>query len=458
MRAPLHTIACATLFLGIASILTHGYAADPQVSDRLCSPDLNIDKEKLAAYMLQKYPVSTAYLSAGAQSAPLQSNRALLHWLLAKRAAARTAAANCDSGDACNMDHIATDMQNMLDGKNDSLKPSAKTDPVRFFDTPDAGFAVHCATADATPALSAPALLATAAPVPASASTPASAPPPANPGPPPVRSWTDDIRLRGNPDQLSIDRTDTSGYSSVDKAQLNFADDSVAGSKTKDVVGYVGYAWLQSSFGNSGSTYQAIPYAGFRQNRVTVAAAGGSAVTTSRTSDVGLLSSFHFAYAGSADADDVNVRPDYLIDSDGSRLLTVNFSYTPLRKGRLNDLIPFPSIGMSVKPILIGQSRNGTYINRGDPSVAGIHQDFVRLGAQAGFALVSNNPRIPMDFVATYTGLKAFVGAQSIHYAKVGVTYNLNQHVGLGLNYTNGLVPDTGVREKKWNLGIASKF
>lgn len=439
--------------------MAHSYAADQQTSDRLCSPDLNIDKEKLAAYMLQKYPVSTAYLSAGAHPAPLQSNKALLHWLLVKRAAARTADANCDGGDACNLDHIATDMQNMLDGRDGRLTPSAKTDPVHFFATQNPGFAVHCAAADATPDLSAPAVAApalatTAAPIPASAA----AAPAANPGPPPARSWTDDIRVRGNPDQLSIDRNDASGYSSVDKAQLDFANDDVAGSKTTDIVGYAGYAWLKSSFGDNGSTYQAIPYVGFKQNRVAVNSAGSTAITTSRTSDVGLLSSFHFAHAGDANSEDLNVRPDYLMDSsDGSRLLSINFTFTPIRKGSLNDLVPL-SRGLSVKPILIGESRNGTYIDRGDPSVTDIHQDFLRLGAQAGFALVSNNPNIPMDLIATYTGLKAITGSQSIHYTKVGVTYNFNQHVGLGLNYSNGLLPDTATREKKWNLGIASKF
>ena len=127
------------------------------------------------------------------------------------------------------------------------------------------------------------------------------------------------------------------------------------------------------------------------------------------------------------------------------------------RKGGLNDLIP-TRFGLSVKPILIGESRNGTYIDRGDATVAATHQDFVRLGAQAGFALVSNNPNIPVDFVATYTGLAAIIGAQGIHYTKAALTYNFNQNVGLALNYSNGVLPETGDREKKWSLGVASKF
>ncbi|RXZ38992.1 hypothetical protein D9O50_01495 [Oxalobacteraceae bacterium CAVE-383] len=417
----------------------------------VCSPELTVDKEKLAAYMLRKYPVGTAYLSIGEHPAPLQSHRALLHWLLAKRAGTQTEGGS----DAANVDRIAADMRNMLDGKNKQLTPSTSTDPLHFFDTPDGSDAVRCATADAMPDPSAaPAqgpALATALPA-----APAAAPGASAPAPTP--SWLDKIRVRGNPDQLSVDKSNTAGYASVDKAQIDFSNDAVANSRANDVQAYVGYSWIKSSFGSSGSTYEAIPYVGYKQNRVAVNNPDGTVITTTRTSDVGLLSNFHYVHPGSSDTEDLSVRPDYLMDAEtGSRLLSANFTYTAFRKGGLNDLIP-TRFGMSVKPILIGESRNGTYIDRGDASVANAHQDFVRLGAQAGFALVSNNPNIPVDFIATYTGLRAIVGSQGIHYVKAGLTYNFNQNIGLALNYSNGVLPESGDREKKWSLGVASKF
>jgi hypothetical protein len=471
IRTTIHTTAnttaritlLSTFLLGAASLATANHAAAAEAADHLCSPSLTVDKERLAGFMLKKYPVSTGYLSIGAQPAPLQSQRALLHWLLAKRAATRSAAA-CNSGDAgndaCNVDHIATDMQNMLDGKNKQLTPSAATDPVKFFDTPDSSYPVRCAAADATPELSAVAasgpVLAGTLPATGGGTGAGSA---ASATPAPVApSWLDKVRVRGNPDQLAIDKSDTAGYSSVDKAQFDFSDDSVANSKTNDVQAYVGYSLIKSSFGDSGSTYEAIPYVGYKQNRVVVSNAGVTTITTSRTSDVGLLSNFHFVHPGSTNTEDLNVRPDYLMDAEnGTRLLSANFTYTVFRKGQLNDLIALP-IRMSVKPILIGESRNGTYIDRGDATVAAAHQDFVRLGATAGFALVSSNPQIPVDFIATYTGLAAIVGSQGIHYAKAGLTYNFNQNVGLALSYANGVLPETGDREKKWSLGVASKF
>jgi hypothetical protein len=455
MRGQLQSIACTTFFLGATALTLSGPATAATPGDSLCSPGLTIDKEKLAEYMLRKYPVSTAYLSIGDHPAPLQSHRALLHWLLAKRAAAGK---QDQDGDAANVDHIAVDMRNMLDGKNKQLMPSAAVDPVRFFDTPDSSDPVRCATSDATPELSAvgaagPAL-ATAIPVASSGAASA----PATPTPAATPTWLDRVRVRGNPDQLSVDKSNAAGYASVDKAQIDFSNDSVANSRSNDVQAYVGYSWIKSSFGSNGSTYEAIPYVGYKQNRVAVYSPDGTTITTTRTSDVGLLSSFHYVHPGSSDTEDLNVRPDYLMDAEnGSRLLSANFTYTAFRKGGLNDLIP-TRFGMSVKPILIGESRNGTYIDRGDATVAASHQDFVRLGAQVGFALVSNNPNIPVDFIATYTGLAAIVGSQGIHYTKAGLTYNFNQNVGLALNYSNGVLPETGDREKKWSLGVASKF
>ena len=450
--------------LGAAALALSGHAA-AQSADNICTPGLTVDKQKLAEYMLRKYPVSTAYLSVGAHPAPLQSQRALLHWLLAKHAAG-DGGKGANASDAANMERIATDMRNMLDGKSKQLIPSKPTDPVNYFGPTGGRFTVHCVTADAMPDLSAPAAGAAAAAagegpalataIPAASGGASSAP--ATPAPAPTPTWLDKVRVRGNPDQLSVDKSNTAAYSSVDKAQVDLSNDSVANSRSNDVQAYVGYSWIKSSFGEPGSTYEAIPYVGYRQNRVAVYNPDGTVITTTRTSDVGLLSNFHFTHQDSSNTEDLSVRPDYLMDAEnGSRLLSANLTYTMFRKGGLNDLIP-TRFGLSVKPILIGESRNGTYIDRGDATVAATHQDFVRLGAQAGFALVSNNPNIPVDFVATYTGLAAIIGAQGIHYTKAALTYNFNQNVGLALNYSNGVLPETGDREKKWSLGVASKF
>ena len=430
----------------------------------LCAPDLKVDKEKLAARLLATYPVSTAYLAVGEHPAPLSSYRELASWLLKKRAAEKSAGdGGACKGDSCNADHIAEDLQHLLDGKDAQFKPGSRAVAASFFDA-DSQSSLACVQRDAQlslPHASAAAIM-TVAPVAggaaAGAAAPATTPATANAAAPPQPSWMDPVRVRGNPDQLSVDRSNQAAYASVDRAHLTLANDDVAQSRTNDIVIFTGYSFDKRPMDSIGSTYEAVPYVGFKQNRVTNYNGGAVTVDTTRTGQAGVLSSFHFAHPDSANTEDLTARPDYLINSsDGSRLLTVNFTYTMVRPGVLNDFIRWNN-GLAFKPILIGQSRNGTYLNRGEAAVYEQHQDFIRLGAQAGFTLASTNPKLPFDFTTTYTGLKALQGSRSIHYWKGALTYNFNQNVGLSLDYSNGLLPDTGDAERKWGLGIATKF
>ncbi|WP_182994787.1 hypothetical protein [Herbaspirillum frisingense] len=452
----------ATLVLAAPVSLSLAQAAE---LSGLCRNDLTLDKDQLAASLIRTYPVSTAYLSVGKEPAPLSSPRALVAWLLQKRAAEKATGQACQ-GDSCNVDHMAEEVQRLLDGKDPQIKPSGRSDVAAFFsDNNRAG--LSCTTAQATPAMAyagsalAMGVVPTAA---GGAATPAAGPAtPATsrtsaPAVAQQAGWMDHVRVRGNPDQLSIDHRDKAGFASVDRARLALANDDVAQSRTNDVVVYTGYSLDKRPLGEPGSTYEAVPYVGFKQNRVTTYDAGNRDVTTTRTTQVGMLSAFHFAHADTANTEDLTARPDYLVNNtDGSRLLTVNFTLTPVRPGGLNDFLRWGN-GLAFKPILIGQSRNGIYINRGDPDVYDQHRDFIRLGAQAGFTLSSTNPALPFDFTTTFTGLKALQGDRSIHYWKSVLTYNFNQNVGLSLDYSNGLLPDTGDAERKWGLAVSSKF
>ncbi|WP_265210976.1 hypothetical protein [Herbaspirillum lusitanum] len=460
MRRRMQSLA-ALMLLSASGAISPAQAADADAAG-LCAPDLKVDKEKLAARLLAAYPVSTAYLAVGEHPAPLSSYRALASWVLKKRAAGKSAGGAC-TGDSCNADHIADDLQHLLDDKDAQFKPSGRTNVASFFDADNQG-SLACVHGNAQLSLphAASAATMTAAPAPvaaAAAAEPATAAAPATNQPVTHEpGWMDPVRVRGNPDQLSIDRSNQAAYASVERAHLTLANDDVAQSRTNDIVVFAGYSFDKRPMDGNGSTYEAVPYVGFKQNRVTNYNGGAITVDTTRTGQAGVLSSFHFVHPGSANTEDLTARPDYLVNSsDGSRLLTVNFTYTMVRPGILNDFIRWNN-GLAFKPILIGQSRNGTYLNRGEAAVYEQHQDFIRLGAQAGFTLASTNPKLPFDFTTTYTGLKALQGSRSIHYWKGALTYNFNQNVGLSLDYSNGLLPDTGDAERKWGLGIATKF
>lgn len=446
------------MLLAVAAPLLQAQAADAAA---LCSTDLKVDKEQLAARLLATYPVSTAYLSVANQPAPLGSYRQLAAWLLKKRAAEKSAGLAC-KGDSCNVDHIAEDLQHLLDGKDAQFKPDQAAVAAGFFDADQHGN-LSCVRSDAPlslPHAAAAATMSSAAVAPAAANTATGAAAPATAAATTTQQpdWLDPVRVRGNPDQLSIDRRNQAAYASAERAHLTLANDDVAQSRTNDIVVYTGYSFDKRPMDGNGSTYEAVPYVGFKQNRITTYNGGANTVTTTRTGQIGMLSAFHFAHPGSANTEDLTARPDYLSNSsDGSRLLTLNFTYTMVRPGILNDFIRWNN-GLAFKPILVGQSRNGTYLNRGDATVYEQHQDFIRLGAQAGFTLASTNPRLPFDFTTTYTGLKAVQGSRSIHYWKGALTYNFNQNVGLSLDYSDGLLPDTGDAERKWGLGVSTKF
>jgi len=452
MRSRMHSLAALTLLSasGAATLAQAQTAA----TAALCDPNLKVDKEKLAARLLTTYPVSTAYLSVGEHPAPLSSFRELASWLLKKRAVEKAAGGAC-KGDSCNAEHIAEDLHSLLNGKDAQFKPTSGAVAGTFFDADNQSNLV-CVQHDAQlrlPHAASAATMTTAAVATAAAGStgPAAA---ATQQP----SWMDPVRVRGNPDQLSIDRRNQAAYASVDRAHLSLANDDVAQSRTNDIVVYTGYSFNKRPMDDNGSTYEAVPYVGFKQNRVTTYNGAAIAVETTRSGQVGMLSAFHFAHAGSANTEDLTARPDYLLNSsDGSRLFTLNFTYTIVRPGILNDFIRWNN-GLAFKPILVAQSRNGMYIDRGDATVYDQHQDFIRLGAQAGFTLASTNPKLPFDFTTTYTGLKALQGSRSIHYWKGALTYNFNQNVGLSLDYSDGLLPDTGDAERKWGLGIATKF
>lgn len=450
----------AAIAAGFSLLAMQAHAGEP-----LCTPALKLDKEKLATWLLDNHPVSTAYLGKGSQRAPLDNNSALLAWLLKKRAANP----GDTSRDGATVDLLARDMQAILDGKNEQFTTASKAKPAAWFASGNRSDEIRCTVATAQPVLSTPtsgtgsagstAVAAAPAPAPAAAAPAKPAAPPAViPGFAVTQSVFGNFRLRGNPDQLAIDRDNVGAYSSADKATLALANDTVAGSRTNDIRAYLGYSAIKDVWNDKGSSFEAVPYVGLRQNRVIVNNNGNQSTNTTRTTNVGILTNFHLVYGEPGNYDDITARPDFLMDSStGTRLLSFNFTYTPLRKGFLNDLIR-TDYGVSVKPILIGESRNGTYLDRGDETVSDSHDDFMRIGGRAGFGLISNNPVIPLDYVMTYTALKSVVGDKNIHYLKGALTYNFSQTVGLSLNYSNGLLPDTGDREKRWNLGITSKF
>lgn len=413
----------------------------PPMQKYICTPAHIVDKEKLASYLIRKYPLSVLALSSDPKLHQIDSRRQILAVLLA---APKSCADKCGPSDQDYLDAIQGHVDQILAGSlAPSLKPSAPVDAADYFQGPNEQSQIVCAMTEDGAPVEAPGAGYT--PSPKSGSH---------------------FRVRGDPSQLNIDRTHKQDFAATDKATLGLGQNYVAGSRTSKITGYLGYAIpSDSGYWKNGNRMDLIPYIGVNRNIVKVSGSIDAA-NSNDTANLGLLGSFYVVRAndrGAVLGHQLSIRPDYLADyADGSRLFTLNFEYTPVKNGFINDYIRLGGEGSiaSVKPIFSIRSNNGAYTNRGNPAVASEHENFSRLGGHLGFGLTSEKEQIPLDFTATYTGLAALRGNTKVSYFKNSLTYSFdpNKYFGLSLNSSHGTREDTAKTEKLWEIALTARF
>jgi hypothetical protein len=285
-----------------------------------------------------------------------------------------------------------------------------------------------------------------------------------------VPSWGD-FRLRGKIDDIFIDRSQVVNFNVATPAVLSFSTDNVTQTTTETFQAVVGYPLLNLSHYINGSSlgidirrFDLIPYVGV--NRLIVSTPKGSSTKPSanETVDFGfsanslILSNNNGGYSGEV----ISLRPHYLMDlQSGSRILSTNGRWIPYPTSvRFND---FRGLGpyMSFKPILDFRLDGGTYLNRGSPSVASSNKDYLRIGGQAGFSLVSDAVKFPLSFLATYTGLYGAVGNVNVGYFSNMLTYSFDQkkYFGVTVSYSNGNLEDNAAkRVNMWTIGLSGRY
>lgn len=410
----------------------------PPLQKYICTPTHIVDKEKLASYLIRKYPLSVLALSSDPKLHQVDSRQQILTVLLA---APKLCADRCGPSDQDYLDAIQGHVDQILAGSlAPSLKPSASVDAAEYFQGPNEQNQIVCATTEDGAPVEAPGAGFT----------------------PPATSASH-FRVRGDPSQLNIDRTHKQDFAATDKATIGLGQNYVADSRTSNITGYIGYAFASDSpYWKNGNRMELIPYVGVNRNIVRVSGSIDAA-NSNDTANFGLLGSFYVIGANERGAilgHQLSIRPDYLADyADGSRLLTLNFEYTPVKNGFINDYIRLGSIA-SVKPMFSIRSSNGAYTNRGNAAVASVHENFSRLGGHLGFALTSEKEQIPLDFTTTYTGLAALRGNTKVSYFKNSLTYSFDpkKYFGLSLNSSHGTREDTAKTEKLWEIAFTARF
>lgn len=428
-------LSAAALFV----LLTGGaYAQDtPAIPahSKVCDQNI-VNKERLAEYLLLEYPVSIA---AASKVGPisLSSQQQALAAILAA-GPDLCSKDDCPKSDADNIGKIKAAIALLLAGvQKPAYAPTAGSGsigPAAYLAGPSSDAAIICGS-DANGPIEAPGATFVK----------------------PQKSKSP-FRVRGNADDLTVDRSDKVAFAATKKANVSFADDHTAGSRTTNFIGYIGYSFLFDQTG--GQWWQLIPYAGLNRNVVEVSDTSSVKPSRSSAAAVGALLSGYLPGSGMYGSQ-LGVRPQFVADhEDGSRLAMVNLSFVPTWNGGLNDFGRISDSSAWRKLILELKSDSGWYTERGIEKVQAQHRDFWRLGGKAGIAVSSTDPYVPLEFIATHTSLGAAAGHTIIDHSDVTLSWNFdpNKYFGLTLTYVHGRNEDTTKKEDSWGLGIGGRF
>lgn len=419
------------------------HAADPKpfppTRDAICTPPAAgrsvVDRNKLADRLLERYAVSAR---AALKAKPWDTSAQLVARLLANDQVCKD---GCNDGDDKNINAIRESVAAMLIGFwEPGYKPDRIVSAADFMSQP--GVEIECATSAAV----------------------AEAPGAVFVAPMKFDKVIPNVRVRGKADQMYIDRSQKADFAASDKASISYSRDDVAQSNTFKSTLFVGYlipAWQDKTMGQRG---EIIPYLGVDRAVVRVAEGSSAKPSAKSTASFGALSSWYLLsrwgpmeYLGHV----FNVRPDFTADHrTGARFASLNLEYIPVRTSWLND---FRRMGAdsaaSFKWILSAKANAGHFADRGtvEPEK---RADYSRLGGKIGFALVSDNPAVPLEFVATYVSMAALKGRINVDYRTASLSYSFDsdKYFGISLSYKNGKREDTAIKDDEVTFGFTARF
>ena len=397
-----------------------------------------VNKEKLATFLLDAAPVSrraedwaTAHPSPDFSISPRQRMLADVEFCDNKLSPEPGAASVCTGADEDNLAKGRFAIFTLLHSPTAYENTAAVEDAVIFLMQPDAQ--LLCRTDDDGSAIHIP-------------------------GDQPTPTFTYlPIRVRGNTDSLYIDRDDPA-FAIAAASAITISDDQTTDKRTDKVTLVVGWPIaLQQG-------WQVVPYVGI--NRDLSRPDGQPSSVTADTWQVGAAFSgaFHPGSSGGPAASHwFTVRPDYMgNDDDGSRLWTLNATWTPVVNGHLNDWRQLGGLTgnrMSWRPMFDLRTVVGVFSRQGDRTDEQ-SQDFWRIGTQIGAAFKSDDPRWPLTFVVTETYLPAIEGGSDIDYFQSRLSWALDPKSIFLINvvYGDGRRTDLDPEEQGWKISLGVKY
>lgn len=416
--------ACCLILPGLAA----GVTLSDAVQEKLCVAGV-VDKDKLAAYLIDKHPLSMHVFAAHPELAPADPLRQTLGALLHD---SQACTGKCGSGDQAKLNSIRIEAINMLAGYDVRYARSSATEADRYFAGAPGADPIACLTQGASQAGE------------------ESAPPDKA-----RHRW----RVRGDVGQLGIEQG-SKLFKTVDKAIVSLSRDELTDTRTARVFGYLGYRVPLG--GRNGNRSDLIPYLGINRNHVRVDGVFAND-KSSDTVDAGVtlyLLRPKGSATGSGIGHAVNLSADYLADRlDGSRLASMTLDYRPLKTHFVNGVVEWN--GINLFPTLALRAKAGHYARRAAGTAGDAQENFARAGVALGVVVAADdNARFPLELSNSYVGLASSGGKPAVSHFKHSLSYSIGTDglVGLSLNYDHGRREDTLKYERLWELALSIRY
>lgn len=267
------------------------------------------------------------------------------------------------------------------------------------------------------------------------------------------------FRLRGDPTQLLVDRSQKAAFGDTDKATLSTVRDDIAGTRSSNILLYVGYPIKERD--RNDDWYEIVPYAGINRTVVNPLTGSQAGADYSDSNAYGVILGGHKPLGSTRWSYDYQMRPELLVDhAEGSRLASLNLQVTPILHNRFNDHIRGMSDLFVLKLIFVPKFNIGRYVDRGKPDAEADNKDYTRTGADVGFSGQVKNPSMPIDFSSRYTKLWASHDARDVSYVKTSINWNLHpkKYFGIGVNVSHGIREDTAKDEHKKEIVLTIRY
>lgn len=444
------TIALSTLLsvalLSPATLLAQSLPFPPTQS-KICESDAasgqsRVSKKKMAQYLLQRHPFNAIAVPEPSKTPDALAGLDVSRRILGDADICKDNAL-CSKADVAALQDARGEMVAVLINLSPGLRATDENvDVDQYFASADDKHAILCLVDNGRP-IEAPGAIFTKVDTPKTA-----------------------LRIRGKVNDLIVDRASEKEFQGTSGVSLNYASDGTSKKDVETLQAVVGYHFRTDWIKGAGEYSELIPYG--QINRILVKPDSNSSVKTSlsETFNFGLLSSFYFIgdKGYSPLGHYVGFRPDFLIDTqDGSRILSFNTRYLPVKNGLLNDyipLIPGRDDRASFKPIFDLRGNIGRYTDRGNATVAANHDDFFRVGSSIGLSVIGDHPDYPFALTTSYIKLIDLAGDVDVGYLSNKFEYFLHpkKYFSVSLTHSNGNREDTAKRESLWMAGLNAKF